>query len=217
MNLEIAKQVAALLLQAGAVKLSPYQPFTWASGWKSPIYCDNRLTLSYPAIRSYIKNALAQVAKHYFPEAEAIGGVATAGIPQGTLLADLLELPFLYIRPKPKEHGMENLIEGKILPQAKVLLVEDLISTGGSSLKAAQAVRDAGMQAYGMLAVFSYDFDIAREHFQRAQVPLQVLCTYPVLLQEAVAQNLVSQEEVAWLQQWRAAPDQWQALKKTSL
>lgn len=210
MDSTVAKQIAALLLEAGAVKLSPHEPFTWASGWKSPIYCDNRLTLSFPAIRTYIKQALADAARTHFPEAEAIAGVATAGVPQGALLADLLNLPFLYVRPKPKDHGLENLIEGKIIPHAKVLLVEDLISTGGSSLKAAQAVRSAGMQAYGMLATFSYDFDIARQNFEQANVPLHVLCTYPSLLIEAVAKDFIGEEDMASLQEWRKAPDEWQ-------
>lgn len=209
MQTNTAQQIAAFLIEAGAVKLNLQKPFTWASGWKSPVYCDNRLTLSFPHIRSRIKHALAEAARTYFPEAEAVAGVATAGIPQGVLVADLLDLPFLYVRPKPKEHGLENLIEGKIMPDAKVLLVEDLISTGGSSLKAAQAVRNAGMQVYGMLAVFSYDFETARENFAQAQVALHVLCTYPVLLEQALAQNLVSPEDMASLQAWRAAPERW--------
>jgi orotate phosphoribosyltransferase len=209
MDSNVAKQVAALLLQAGAVKLSPHEPFTWASGWKSPIYCDNRLTLSFPTIRTYIKQALAKAAQTYFPQTQAIAGVATAGIPQGALLADLLNLPFLYVRPKPKDHGLGNLIEGKIIPDAKVLLVEDLISTGSSSLKAAQAVRSAGMLAYGMLAIFSYDFDIARQNFEQVGVPLHVLCTYSTLLIEAVAKDFIGEEDMASLQEWRKTPDKW--------
>ncbi|WP_448520296.1 orotate phosphoribosyltransferase [Rhodoflexus sp.] len=209
MNTTVAQKIAALLLEAGAVRLSPHEPFTWASGWKSPIYCDNRLTLSFPHIRSYIKEALANAAREVFPQAEAIAGVATAGVPQGTLLADLLNLPFLYVRPKPKGHGLENLIEGKIMPGAKVLLVEDLVSTGGSSLKAAQAIRNAGMEAYGMLATFSYDFDLTRQNFEQAEVPLYTLCTYPTLLIEAVAQDLITEEDMASLQEWRKAPEVW--------
>lgn len=211
MDSKVARQIALMLLEAGAVKLSPREPFTWASGWKSPIYCDNRLTLSFPNIRTFIKNALIHAARTHFPETEAIAGVATAGVPQGALLADALNLPFLYVRPKPKDHGLENLIEGKVIPGAKVLLVEDLISTGGSSLKAAQAIRNAGMNAYGMLATFSYDFDIARQNFAQANLPLHVLCTYPVLLAEAVAKNFITEQDMTSLQEWRKSPETWQA------
>ena len=147
--------VASKLLEIGAIKLNHKNPFTWSSGWKSPIYCDNRLALSYPTIRTFIKERLAQAIKENFPEAECIAGVATAGIPQGALVAEALGLPFVYVRPKPKEHGMGNLIEGKVVKNQKAVLVEDLISTGGSSLKAAQAMRDAGFQISGMVAIFT--------------------------------------------------------------
>jgi orotate phosphoribosyltransferase len=203
------EQIAAMLLQAGAVKLSPHQPFTWASGWKSPIYCDNRLTLSYPLIRRLIRDKLAEATLAHFPQAEAVAGVATAGVPQGALLADVLGLPFLYVRPKPKDHGLENLIEGKTVPGQQVVLVEDLISTGGSSLKAAKAVQDAGMRVCGMLATFTYGFAVASEAFAAADVPLVALCDYPALVQVALAQHLVTAGELASLQAWRNDPATW--------
>jgi orotate phosphoribosyltransferase len=203
------EQIAAMLLQAGAVKLSPHQPFTWASGWKSPIYCDNRLTLSYPLIRRLIRDKLAEATLAHFPQAEAVAGVATAGVPQGALLADVLGLPFLYVRPKPKDHGLENLIEGKTVPGQQVVLVEDLISTGGSSLKAAKAVQDAGMRVCGMLATFTYGFAVASEAFAAAGVPLVALCDYPALVQVALAQHLVTAGELASLQAWRNDPATW--------
>ena len=157
-----ADEVSGLLLEIGAIKLSPEKPFTWSSGWKSPIYCDNRLALSYPEKRTYIKHALVNAVKESFPDAESIAGVATAGIAQGALVSEALELPFLYVRPKPKDHGMQNLIEGKIVKDQKVVLVEDLISTGGSSIKAAEALRDAGFNVIGMVAIFTYGFSTAQ-------------------------------------------------------
>jgi orotate phosphoribosyltransferase len=209
MDTQVAKKIAAQLLEIGAVKLSPNEPFTWASGWKSPIYCDNRLTLSYPEVRSFIKNALTDTIRTHFADAEVIAGVATAGIPQAALIAEALGLPLIYIRAKPKGHGMTNLIEGKISPGKKVVVVEDLVSTGGSSLKAAQAIREAGMEVAGMIATFTYDFDIARQNFGQAQVQLKCLCTYSTLLIEAVARDYIAEEEMASLQEWRLHPDQW--------
>ena len=152
---ESAARVAEILLKVEAVKLRPEQPFKWSSGWNSPIYCDNRIALSYPEERAYIKSQLSMAVKKFFPEAEAVAGVATAGIPQGALIADTLNLPFVYVRPKPKDHGMENLIEGKITKGQKVVVVEDLISTGGSSLKACEALKDTGFEVVGMVAIFN--------------------------------------------------------------
>ena len=163
-----AGTVAHKLLEIGAIKINYKKPFTWSSGWKSPVYCDNRLALSYPDVRTYIKNCLTQAVKDNFKDVEAIAGVATAGIPQGALIADALDLPYSYVRPKPKEHGMGNLIEGRIEKNQKVVLIEDLISTGGSSLKAAEALKDAGAKVLGMVAIFTYGFDTAAQNFEKA-------------------------------------------------
>lgn len=205
----IARQVAASLLEIGAIRLRPSDPFTWSSGWKSPIYCDNRLALSYPAVRTYIKNALAERIRREFPTVDAIAGVATAGIPQGALVADVPELPFLYVRSKPKEHGMGNMIEGKIAAGQKVVVIEDLISTGGSSLKVVDALREAGAEVLGMAAIFTYGFAIAEQNFQEKQVPLLTLSDYSYLLTEAVAQNIISEADNISLGAWRQSPDTW--------
>jgi orotate phosphoribosyltransferase len=208
-NNAIAKQLASMLLEIGAVKLSPQKHFTWASGWYSPIYCDNRLLLSYPYIRNFVKAAFCDLIKTHFPETEIIAGVATAGVPHGAILADVLELPFIYVRPKPKEHGMANLIEGKVEANKKVLVVEDLISTGGSSIKAAQAIREAGMNVIGMVSIFDYGFEIAQKAMQEADIKLYSLSNYQNLLIEAVDKNHIAEEEMASLQEWRNAPDKW--------
>lgn len=183
-----AGMVARRLLEIKAIKLQPQQPFTWASGWESPIYCDNRLALSYPQVRSMIKEKLVEVARSKFNGIEAIAGVATAGIPQGALLADALDLPFLYVRSKAKGHGMENMIEGKVTEGQKVLVVEDLVSTGGSSLKAVQDLRNAGFEVIGMAAIFTYGFEVARENFEKANVKLVCLSDYEALLPQAIAE-----------------------------
>src|SRR6187399_3240386 len=175
---ETASKVASMLLQIQAIKLNTEKPFTWSSGWKSPIYCDNRLALSFPDVRKSIKEGLTQVIRENFFTAEAIAGVATAGIPQGALVADALDLPFLYVRPKPKDHGMENLIEGKVVRGQKTVVVEDLVSTGGSSLKATQALREAGLEVLGMVSIFNYGFDIATRNFYDANTSLISLCDY---------------------------------------
>ncbi|TAH19134.1 MAG: orotate phosphoribosyltransferase [Cytophagales bacterium] len=206
---QIAKQVANMLLEVGAVKLSPNQPFTWASGWLSPIYCDNRVALSFPEVRTFIKKELASLVRLHFPEVEAIAGVATAGIPQGALVADLLELPFVYVRAKPKEHGMANLIEGKVSPNQKIVVIEDLISTGGSSLKAVKALQEAGVEVLGLLAIFSYGFEQAKQAFAENNVPFYSLSNYATLLVEAVYRDYVSEEDMASLQQWRLQPEKW--------
>ncbi len=205
-----ARPLAGLLLDCAAVRLAPPgQPFTWSSGWKSPIYCDNRLTLSYPAIRTALAEALTAATRQFFPQADVIGGVATAGIPQGALLADRLGLPYCYVRPQPKSHGMGNQIEGHVAPGQRVVLVEDLISTGGSSLKAAEALRAAGAEVIGMLAVFTYGFGQAEQAFATAGVPLVCLSDYDALLAEAAARGTLTEADRAHLAAWRQAPATW--------
>jgi len=206
---ETAGPVAKMLLDIQAIRLNNEKPFTWSSGWKSPIYCDNRLSLSYPDIRDAIKKGLAAAIGENFFTAEAIAGVATAGIAQGALVADLMKLPFLYVRPKPKEHGMENLIEGKITKGQKVVVVEDLISTGGSSLKTVNALRDAGFHVLGMVSIFSYGFEIATRNFYEADVSLISLSDYGHLLNFAVNEKYISEEEMISLKAWRVDPANW--------
>jgi orotate phosphoribosyltransferase len=209
MNPEIARTLAKYLLEIEAVKLRPEQPFTWASGWKSPIYCDNRLTLSYPRIRTYIKNALYEMILEAFPGVEAIAGVATAGIPQGALVADMMGLPFFYIRSKPKEHGMGNMIEGKVEKGQKVVVVEDLISTGKSSLQAAEALQEAEAEVMGMAAIFTYGFETADKAFALKNIPLATLTNYEILAEEAVNNGYIIPELLGSLQDWRKSPDTW--------
>src|SRR5579871_5103011 len=204
-----ARPIAAKLLEIGAIKLNHQQPFTWSSGWKSPVYCDNRLALSYPDIRDFVKNSLADAIRKNYPAVECIAGVATAGIPQGALVADQLKLPFVYVRPKPKEHGMGNLIEGKIDPGKKVVLVEDLISTGGSSLKAAQAMIDAGFNVVGMVAIFTYGFDVAEKSFLQANIPLTCLSDFNFLLTEAVSKKYLDEAQLNHVKSWRVDPANW--------
>lgn len=206
-----AHQVASFLLETQAVKLNPVQPFKWSSGWNSPIYCDNRVTLSFPHIRSFIKQELAELIKNNFPDAEAIAGVATAGIAQGALVADLLEMPFLYVRPQPKSHGMGNQIEGKLIEGQKIVLVEDLISTGGSSLKAAEAVQAAGGEVVGMAAIFTYGFELAEENFKKANIPLHCLSNYNALTEAAVANGYIPDTALHTLTEWRLSPATWGA------
>jgi orotate phosphoribosyltransferase len=206
---ETAGPVASRLLQVGAVKLNYKEPYTWSSGWKSPVYCDNRITLSYPAVRSFIKENLARAIQLNFPRVECIAGVATAGIPQGALVADMLSLPFVYVRPKPKEHGMGNLIEGKVEEGARVVLVEDLISTGGSSLKAAQAMQDAGCKVIGMVAIFTYGFETAEKNFSEAGIPLVCLSDFNHLLQQAVDQKYLDETQLVYVKSWRLDPANW--------
>ena len=206
---ETAHPIAEALLKIGAIKLNTEKPFTWSSGWKSPIYCDNRLSLSFPDVRSLVKGSLADAIKTYFPNAEGIAGVATAGIPQGALVADSLGLPFVYVRPKPKDHGMENLIEGKVMKGQRVVVIEDLVSTGGSSLKAAEALRDAGFVVEGMLSVFTYGFDVATENFKKANIKLICLSDYSHLIEFALKNNQISAEQLTLLQAWRLDPANW--------
>lgn len=204
-----AGPVAAQLLEIGAIRLYQDKPFTWSSGWKSPIYCDNRLSLSFPELRTYIKNSLAEVIRTRFPKAEVIAGVATAGIPQGALVADVLGLPFAYVRPKPKDHGMENLIEGRIEAGQSVVLVEDLISTGGSSLKAAVALCEAGARVAGMVAIFTYGFDTAAANFEKDNTELICLSDFNHLLPEALRKNLITNDQLAHIKAWRSDPANW--------
>jgi len=206
-----AEQIALSLLQVGAVRLQPENPFKWASGWNSPIYCDNRLTLSFPEVRTAIKEALTVLIQQKFPLAEGIAGVATAGIPQGALVADALKIPFLYVRPKPKEHGMANLIEGKITPGQKVVVVEDLISTGGSSLKSVEALKNAGFEVLGMVGIFTYGFPEAEVNFSKQGVPLYTLSDYPTLVQTGLTHGYIKNSDLASLQEWRNNPAAWPA------
>ncbi len=204
-----ARRVAGWLLDCEAVRLRTTDPFTWSSGWRAPIYCDNRVTLADAAIRLGVTDALTSAARQHFPSAEGIGGVATAGIAQGVLLADRLTLPFCYVRPQPKAHGMGNQIEGRVTAGQRVVLVEDLISTGGSSLKAAAALRAAGADVIGMLAVFTYGFAQAEAAFAAAGIPLLCLSNYPALLEEAQARAVIGAAEMAQLSAWREAPATW--------
>lgn len=206
---KIASAVAQSLLQIEAIRLQPHKPFTWASGWKSPIYCDNRLSLSYPSVRSVIKQSLQHAIEDNFPSIEAVAGVATAGIPQGALLADAMNLPFLYVRSSPKGHGMENMIEGKVTPGQKVVVVEDLVSTGGSSLKAVSDLQAAGFEVLGMIAIFTYGFDIANENFKKAGVELICLSDYASMLPHAIEKNYIDPNTLASLEAWRKNPGDW--------
>jgi orotate phosphoribosyltransferase len=208
-NLTISQEVAQHLLRIKAIQLRPDQPFTWASGWKSPIYCDNRISLSDPEARTYIKNSLSAVIKGYFKDVDVIAGVATAGIAQGALVADFLDLPFCYVRPEPKKHGMGNQIEGFVKAGQKAVLIEDLISTGGSSLKAAVALQQAGVEVLGMAAIFTYGFGIADENFQNAGIPLVTLSNYDVLVEEAIKLDYISDTQLVTLQDWRVNPSTW--------
>ena len=208
-NLTISQEVSQHLLRIKAIQLRPDQPFTWASGWKSPIYCDNRISLSDPEARTYIKNSLSAVIKGYFKDVDVIAGVATAGIAQGALVADFLDLPFCYVRPEPKKHGMGNQIEGFVKAGQKAVLIEDLISTGGSSLKAAEALQQAGVEVLGMAAIFTYGFGIADENFQNAGIPLVTLSNYDVLVEEAIKLDYISDTQLVTLQDWRVNPSTW--------
>jgi len=206
---EINRKVAGLLLQSKAIILEPAKPFTWSSGWQSPIYCDNRVTLSYPEIRNYIKEAFTRVIKEAFPSPDLVAGVATGAIAQGVLVAEAMNLPFVYVRPSAKGHGRQNLIEGRLLPGQKVVVVEDLISTGGSSLKAVEALRQAGAEVAGMVAIFSYGFQLAEDNFRDAKVALRTLTDYHTLIETALESGDIQSEQVDLLQEWRMNPSQW--------
>ena len=203
------KEMAAKLLKIKAIKLQPQEPFTWASGWKSPIYCDNRKVNSYPEVRTYVKLRLAQLVLKNFAEAEAVAGVATGAISQGALVADVLGLPFAYVRPKPKDHGMGNQIEGELAAGTKVVVVEDLISTGGSSLKAVEALRQAGVEVLGMVASHTYGFTVAEEAFKEAGVTLYTLTDYEHVISEAAETGYVTEADLELLREWRKNPAEW--------
>lgn len=202
----LPEQVASSLLSIGAVALRPNQPFTWTSGIKSPIYCDNRLTISYPEIRELIADGFAAMIKAHYPDAEVIAGAATGGIPHAAWVAQKLNLPMIYVRDKPKGHGKENSIEGALKPGQKVVVIEDLISTGGSSLKVALAVNEAGGQALAVLAIFTYEFVKAAEAFAAGNIPVQTLTNYTTLLEAAVQLGQIQPEDIALMQSWRANP-----------
>jgi orotate phosphoribosyltransferase len=206
----LERLVANKLLKIKAVKLQPANPFTWASGWKSPIYCDNRKTLSYPDLRNFIKLELARIISEKYENANAIAGVATGAIAQGALVADLLGLPFVYIRSAPKDHGLENLIEGELKPRSKVVVIEDLVSTGGSSLKAVNAIRNFGCEVVGMVAIFTHGFPIAEQEFKKAKVTLTTLSNYNAVIAEAVKTEYISESDISILQEWRKDPAKWE-------
>ena len=200
---------AEKLLKVKAIKLQPANPFTWASGWKSPIYCDNRKTLSYPSLRNFVKIEISRLILEKFGQVDAIAGVATGAIPQGAMVADELKLPFVYVRSKPKDHGLENLIEGELRPGMKVVVIEDLVSTGGSSLKAVEALRQNGCEVIGMVASFTYGFQVAVEAFKAANVKLLTLTNYEAVLKVALDTDYIAEEDIEVLQAWRKDPANW--------
>ena len=204
---------AEKLLKIKAIKLQPANPFTWASGWKSPFYCDNRKTLSYPELRNFVKIEITRIILERFGKVDAIAGVATGAIPQGALVADALNLPFVYVRSTPKDHGLENLIEGELRPGMKVVVIEDLISTGGSSLKAVEAIRRDGCEVIGMVASYTYGFPVAIEAFKNANVELVTLTNYEAVLEVALSTGYINEEDIPVLNAWRQDPAHWNADK----
>jgi orotate phosphoribosyltransferase len=201
---------AEKLLKIKAIKIQPANPFTWASGWKSPMYCDNRKTLSYPSLRNFVKIEIIRLILERFGQVDAIAGVATGAIPQGALVADTLNLPFVYVRSTPKDHGLENLIEGELRPGMKVVVVEDLVSTGGSSLKVVEAIRRDGCEVIGMVASFTYGFDVSVKAFKDAKVPLVTLTTYDMVLKTALETEYINEDDIKTLEKWRKSPANWQ-------
>ena len=202
-------EVTKKLLEIDTIKVQPLSPFTWASGWKSPIYCDNRKILSFPETRSFIRDKFVEIIQKKYPQAEVIAGVATGAIAHGVLVADKLCLPFIYIRSKPKGHGLENLIEGDLKPGQKVVVIEDLVSTGESSLKAAEAVNNFGGEVIGMLSIFTYNFDVAKEKFKKANIELTPLSRYQVLIDTALEAGEISKDQIETLMEWREDPANW--------
>jgi len=202
-------EVAKRLLAIDTIKIQPNIPFTWASGWKSPIYCDNRKVLSFPETRTFICSQFVQLIREKYPNAEAIAGVATGAIAHGVLVAEALQLPFIYVRSKPKGHGLENLIEGDIQPGTKVVIIEDLISTGGSSISAAEAIRNFGAEVLGMLAIFTYNFPLATQNFEDANIELTTLSNYNILLKLAYDSGEISDSQLESLNSWRKSPETW--------
>lgn len=209
---DAAHKIAEFLLQIKAIRLSPDAPFTWASGWKSPIYCDNRKTLSYPAIRTYIRQQFVNTITDSFGKPDVIAGVATAGIPQGALIAQEMGLPFVYVRSEAKKHGLTNMIEGVLESGQSVIVIEDLISTGGSSLKAVEALREAGCNVKGMVAIFTYGFNEATENFRKANCMVKTLCDYNILIEEALHRKFITEKDIESLKQWRDNPSKWGVL-----
>ncbi|MFN8166642.1 MAG: orotate phosphoribosyltransferase [Bacteroidia bacterium] len=204
-----SKKIAEFLLQIKAIKLQPEKPFTWASGWKSPIYCDNRISLSYPKVRTFIRQSLVTCIEETYGKPDVIAGVATAAIAQGALVAEAMGLPFVYVRSSPKDHGRENLIEGEIQPGQSVVVIEDLISTGKSSLKAVQSLREAGCKVKGMISIFTYAFPQASANFAAEDCPVISLCDYPALLEQAVEANYIKPKDAEILSSWRENPESW--------
>ena len=205
----VSKKIAEQLLQIRAIKLQLDKPFIWASGWKSPIYCDNRISLSYPKVRTYIRQELVSAIEKQYNKPQVIAAVATAAIAQGALVAEAMGLPFVYVRAAAKDHGRKNLIEGEIRDDQSVVVIEDLISTGQSSLKAVEALRDAGFNVKGMISIFNYGFELSRQNFENAQCPLISLCDYTELINEALESGYIKENDIEILQRWRVAPELW--------
>jgi len=212
-NNNTAQKTAELLLQINAIKLNPKSPFTWASGWKSPIYCDNRITLSFPEVRTFLKNEFANNIKEKYGKPDVIAGVATGAIGIGLLVAEALELPFVYVRPEPKKHGRQNQIEGAFESGQSVVVIEDLISTGKSSLQAVEALKANGANILGMAAIFTYGFDIATENFKEAGIELMTLSNYSTLLKTAIEKNYIAEEDHETLKIWSSNPSEWGDIK----
>lgn len=204
--------VAEKLLQVKAIKLSPENPFTWASGWKSPIYCDNRKVLSFPYVRDFIKSEMCNVIFEKFPDADLLAGVATAGIAWGAMVADQLKLPYIYVRPKPKEHGLGNQVEGYFEPGQRTVVIEDLVSTGKSSLQVVDVLKEQGLEIMGMVSIFTYGFPVATEAFEKASVPYYSLTDYPSLIKLAQSRGMVKPEQEEILMKWREDPGKWQGI-----
>ncbi len=209
LNENTAVKTAEFLLQIKAIKLQPSEPFTWASGWKSPIYCDNRLTLSFPTIRNFIRSEMAAQIEEHYGKPDVIAGVATGAIALGVLVAEILGLPFVYVRSKAKDHGRQNQIEGYLEKGQRVVVIEDLISTGGSSLAAVEALREEGAKVLGMMGIFTYGFSVSEQNFEKANCELLTLSDYEHLLQHAAKNSYVTEDELTVLQQWRKEPSTW--------
>ncbi len=216
-NVDSSFKIAEYLLQIKAIKLQPDKPFVWASGWKSPIYCDNRKTLSYPKIRTYIRQQFIEIINEKFGKPDVIAGVATGGIAMGALVAQGMGLPFVYVRSEAKKHGLSNMVEGVIEKGQSVVVVEDLISTGGSSLKAVAALRDAGALVKGLVSVFTYDFKVAQDAFKKAKCANHSLCDYHLLIEQAVKANYIDEDDIASLKKWREDPAIWSPNMHASL
>ncbi|MGM0549582.1 MAG: orotate phosphoribosyltransferase [Bacteroidota bacterium] len=206
----LGKEIARSLLQINAIKLEPANPFTWASGWKSPIYCDNRKSLSYPSLRKKLQNAFVQVIEAHFKKPDVIAGVATGAIAHGLMVAEALGLPFVYVRSSAKTHGLGNQVEGDLMPNANVLVIEDLVSTGKSSLAAVDALREAGANIVGMAAIFTYGFPVAQQNFEKANVELHTLSNYATLIDVALESNYINDAHLEALRYWREHPDKWE-------